>query len=463
MAKGKSLIGVIMSGNINFGSLTIFINGRAVNLSNYDDNNDGKLQGDELKKLVEEFELDTFNLKSIDKNGDEELSPEEFLFWGEELRMEELLRQLFEDVVANDFSGALAEYQQVVRDELRAFLDDFVTSAGLEATGQLYNTFAEMLPSKYDEIKAKYLGEADDRGTVQENYRKMADSVTETIYGEVMAKVLPDGSSYSSTLSDAQKLSVRNMISTAALQFAKVYEGGEATFVVALTSYLENYISENEQDIMQDTKSDWELLIKNLGGYISQNEFNKLRKQAGKILETAVNNGIMIYYNNELITLENISKILNVYSHDGEAGRDTEALMKFINNVLNGLSDVSHLDAAISGKTNEIRITGGVVKSGFESDLALPGTGRKLSQSTLDMIDKVIDTLYDEYVKKYSTQKSVNNNNFGRVLEKEALTCMEANPFIDETELETYLRKFMDKTVFEALNPYIKDWKNAIQ
>lgn len=450
-----------MSGNINFGSLTIFINGRAVNLSDYDDNKDGKLQGDELKKLVEEFELDTFNLKSIDKNGDEELSPDEFMFWGEELKMEDLLRQLFEGVLAEDFSGELAQYQQPIRDELRAFMDDFVTSAGLEDIGQLYNNFARVLPAKYEEIKAKYLSEAGGKGTIQENYKKAADSVTEDMYKSIMSKPLPDGTSYNTILTDAQKLSVRSMINDAAMKFARAYQGGEATFAFALTSYLTGYISENEKDIMQETKTDWDNLTNNLGGYISQNEFNKLRKQAGNILKTAVNSGIQIYYNDELVTLENIDKILTAYSHQGGVENDSKALITLINDILNGLSEVSHLASAISGQTNEIRVKGSSLQTTSISEPPASASGRKLSQSALDMIDKVIDKLYAEYITKYSTEKGMHNNNFGQVLEKEALAYMEANPYADEAELDNHLRKFLDATAYDALNPYIEDWNKV--
>ena len=145
-----------MNSGINFGSM--LINGRAVNLSDYDKNKDGKLQDDELKKLLEEFQLDTFNLKSIDKNGDKVVSPDELSVWAQQMIMEETLKQLITTRVSVELIGENAKYQQPIILALREFLHDFVENFSGN-TSEMAEKFAEVLLTKYEELKKEIIPE----------------------------------------------------------------------------------------------------------------------------------------------------------------------------------------------------------------------------------------------------------------------------------------------------------------
>lgn len=145
-----------MNGGINFGS--ILINGRAVNLGDYDRNNDGRLDDDELKSLFEKFQLDTYNLKSIDKSGEKIVSPDELSIWAQQVLMQETLKDLISTTVSVELIGELAQYQQPIISALRDFLNDFIESYSGDIS-EMALKFAEVLFIKYEELKKELIQE----------------------------------------------------------------------------------------------------------------------------------------------------------------------------------------------------------------------------------------------------------------------------------------------------------------
>lgn len=143
-----------MNSGINFGS--ILINGKGTNLKKYDANGDGKLNEDELKRLMEDFQLDTYNFKSVDKNNDREISPDEFTLWGQQMLMEEMLKEVINTRVSVEIIGKYAEYQQRIISDLRDFYEDFLKNPGVEL-GEMAEKFAQVLLVKYEEIKKEVL------------------------------------------------------------------------------------------------------------------------------------------------------------------------------------------------------------------------------------------------------------------------------------------------------------------
>lgn len=138
-----------MNGGINFGS--ILINGRAVNLEEYDKNKDGKLQDDELKRLLEEFQLDTYNLKSIDKSGDKVISPDELSSWAQQMIMEETLKQLITTKVSIELIGENSKYQHPIILALRDYLHNCIEN------NEPAENFIAGLTVKYEELKKEFL------------------------------------------------------------------------------------------------------------------------------------------------------------------------------------------------------------------------------------------------------------------------------------------------------------------
>ena len=340
-------------------------------------------------------------------------------------------------------------------------VNDLINGVDMEYVRTLAKNFEEILPEKYEEIKARCLAEINSKDDTNTVYLKLAEETVEEVYLKLLQRPISEGVLYGDKLTDSQKALIKDLLKTESLAFIKIYEGGESSFVYALTEHLIAYMEASEKSLMGDKKSDWDELVGGLGEYISQNEFAKIKNQANKVLLTAVEAGIKIYYNGELITSENVNKILDLYSREGTNGNDAQALINLINSVLENLSDKSRLNAIAAGETNEIRVLGPDVQSGAAAQERPYVTGSRLSQMALDMVDKVIDNLYAEYIDLYSAQKSSYKKEFGNVMEKAALVYMEAHPYATEEELTKYLRGYMAQTVYGAMQVSINRWQDA--
>lgn len=289
-----------MSGGINFGSLTIFINGSAVNLKDYDKDGDGKLQGDELRDLLSKFQLDTYNMQTIDRNGDEEISADEFIFWGQRLLMDDAVKQLIETQVSMDFIGQYAQYQPQIIAALKAFIDEFIELNGAENVFDIADKFIEILPSKYEEFKKQFIGETDGtkppRGEngINPLFLEIANTTVESVFETLMSALAPDSTQFSIYLNDEQKTAIKNALTNESLTFIETYDGGEATFGFALMLHLQSFMNESEQGAMFGEQALWENLINSLGGYLTMNQLRKLRNQASSFLTAATENGINI-------------------------------------------------------------------------------------------------------------------------------------------------------------------------
>ena len=442
-----------MSGGINFGSLTIFINGKADNLTDYDKNGDGVFQHDELIQIFEENELDTFNLRSLNQGKkDDDVTADSFMLWGARITMEEVLRELIDTTLSKEFIGKLAQYQSTVKEELRVFLTEYLNSKEINDIDSLAKEFTGVLQTKYEEVKEKYIAEAISDGSVNEKMLSASDEVITDVINNITSadKVSPD---------------IRRTIKTAleeeSLIFINSYNGGEATFKMALNVYLGEFLENSEKSLMQSNINDWKKLISKTGEYISQNKFGQIKNQSKKFLENAVNNEIYIVYNGVQVNLNNIDNLLNLYSvNDGEKS-NPESLIKVINNIADNLSDVSKLESIISGETNKIIISGsGDISVKKQANEDNSGDNR-LAPSILDMIDKVINSLYADYISTHNADESPYKNEFGRALEKEAVIYMETHKNEDDTELMKHLSEFMNQSIYSSLSPYIDEW-NAI-
>ena len=146
-----------MNSGINFGSLTIFVKGKAVDVSQYDENGDGKLQEDEYKKLIADNTLDTYNSKTIDKQEGQEMSPEELTDWGLQMLLEDTLKRLINTRVATEIIGKYVGYQQEIITELKEFTNNYRANNGLIDIYAASEEFEVLLPEKYEEIKNRII------------------------------------------------------------------------------------------------------------------------------------------------------------------------------------------------------------------------------------------------------------------------------------------------------------------
>ena len=146
-----------MNSGINFGSLTIFVKGKAVDVSQYDENGDGKLQEDEYKRLIADNTLDTYNSKTIDKQESQEMDMDALTAWGLQMLLEDELKQVINTRVGTEIIGKYVGYQQEIIAELREFTNEFMAKNGLVDIYAAAEEFAVQLPEKYEEIKNRVI------------------------------------------------------------------------------------------------------------------------------------------------------------------------------------------------------------------------------------------------------------------------------------------------------------------
>ena len=142
---------------IQFGSLTSKI-GKVINFEDLDLNADGKISEEEFATsdiFSKDGGFDTVEFSTVDKSSDKEISQEEFDIFEQEHNMEELVSNIYGQI-ATDFIGADAALAPEVKSALKDFIKEF--SAEYQQSGQkiknMAKSFSEVLPAKYEEIKA---------------------------------------------------------------------------------------------------------------------------------------------------------------------------------------------------------------------------------------------------------------------------------------------------------------------
>lgn len=78
------------SGINQFGSLTTQ-SGQRLTFKDFDKDGDGKITQEEYDTVMNEMKLDSVELSSVDKNGDKEISEDEFAQWEQKLKCRLLL------------------------------------------------------------------------------------------------------------------------------------------------------------------------------------------------------------------------------------------------------------------------------------------------------------------------------------------------------------------------------------
>ena len=90
-------------GSINqFGSLTV--NGKKLTFEDFDKDKNGEISTEEYNALLKEVKLDTLELSSVDKNGDQVLSTEEFGAWENKIAMQDVVNAMAGQI-SKDFTG----------------------------------------------------------------------------------------------------------------------------------------------------------------------------------------------------------------------------------------------------------------------------------------------------------------------------------------------------------------------
>lgn len=311
-------------GSINqFGSLTV--NGRKLTFEDFDKDKNGEISTEEYNALLNEVKLDTVELSTIDKNGDQVLSTEEFGAWEQKIAMQDAVNAMAGQI-SKDFTGK-TQYLAEVKTALQDFIEEFAKTYTGDAAGMV-DAFKEALPKKYAEIKAAVL--ANDPQTTK-------SKVLDEVYTELTA-VPADGSGEALPPATAKRIATE--LEKEADKFIKAYKG--TNLEADLKAHLESFLSATESVLMKDASANFKAGTEGLGPVFDSNDLAVVKEYAKEFLQAALDNGITVKLGGVNIkTTAAIATALRKFN-------DAEELMNAINDVISNFSTVSRKEQIIA-------------------------------------------------------------------------------------------------------------------
>lgn len=310
-------------GSINqFGSLTV--NNKKLTFEDFDKDKNGEISTEEYNALLKELKLDTVELSTIDKNGDQVLSTEEFAAWEQKIEMQDAVNSMAGQI-SKDFAGK-TQYYTEVKEALTNFIEEFASTYTGDASG-LAAAFKEALPAKYAEIKAEVL--ANDPSTVK-------SKVLDEVYADLTAAPA-DGQG--EALDPAVAKRIATELEKEADKFIKSYKG--TNLEADLKAHLEAFLNATDATLMADAAANFKAGTEGLGPVYDSNDLATIKEYAKEFLQAAIDNGVTINLGGVNVkTTAAITTALRKFT-------DGEELMNAINNAIDSLNTVNRKEAII--------------------------------------------------------------------------------------------------------------------
>ena len=310
------------SGINQFGSLTTQ-SGQKLTFKDFDKDGDGKITQEEYDTVMNEMKLDSVELSSVDKNGDKEISEDEFAQWEQKILMQDAINEL-KAQISKDFSGTASKFISEVTDALKTYLEVFAQNYTNDISG-MAKDFENTLPNKYEEIKGDCL--KNDSTTVK------SEVLDELVEG-LASKTYSDRSIWKSRRGKAvydeeTLLAIGKKLETAADGFIKSYKGDNLR--EDLKTYLNDYLNTPDTDKMQDAAATYRETFSAFGIYVDSNELTELKEAVKEFLKTALNKGITVMLGNTEIKSE--SAITNALKKFEDAQTLNDAIETIITNL----------------------------------------------------------------------------------------------------------------------------------
>lgn len=305
------------SGINQFGSLTV--NGQKIKFEDFDRDHNGKISQDEYESVMKDMQLDTVELSTVDRNGDKEVSEDEFALWEQKIAMQDAVNNMAA-AISKDFAGK-TEYLTNITNALRDYIDDFANNYKGEDISKMAEDFKAALPTKYAELKASVL--ASDPDTVKSN-------VLDEIYTQLTTgENLPA----STAKRIAKELEVE------ANKFLKTYNGNN--LAADLKTHLNTYMSKSDAEKLNSAAAQFKANSNTFGAMIDNGaELKQLKEYAKDFLTAALDAGVTIKLNGTTIKTTNaITTVLAKFTDGDElkaaiedviAGLDTQTLKETI-------------------------------------------------------------------------------------------------------------------------------------
>lgn len=320
------------SGINQFGSLTTQA-GQRLKFEDFDLDKNGEISKEEYESVMKEMKLDSVELSTVDKNGDETISEDEFAIWEQKQEMQNAVNDLAAKI-SKDFSGDKAKYIPEVTTALKDLIDDYAKNFTGEIS-KMADAFKGSLPAKYEAIKAETL--ANDPTTVK-------SQVLDEIYNSLTTPVTTKNADGTETTSDALPAATAKRIGkeleAEADKFIKGYKGDN--LAADLQAHLEEFINKSDAEKLSAEAEAFRAGAESFGAFIDSGELKELKEYAKEFLQAAVDKGITIRLGGVTIkTTAAITTALNKFT-------DGDELKAAMEDAINALGTVSKKEEIIA-------------------------------------------------------------------------------------------------------------------
>lgn len=310
------------SGINQFGSLTTQ-SGQRLTFKDFDKDGDGKITQEEYDTVMNEMKLDSVELSSVDKNGDKEISEDEFTQWEQKTQMQTAVNDMA-GTISKDFAGK-TQYLAEVTTALKEYIEEFAASYTGDISG-MAEAFKAALPAKYEEIKSNAV--SNDPDTVKSN-------VLDEIYTDLTATKGEGRTEAGESMPAATAKRIAKELEAEADKFIKGYNG--ENLQTDLKAHLEEYMNKSDAEKLKDAADAFNTGANSFGAMIDNGaDLKQLKEYAKEFLLAALDKGVTVKLGGTTIKTEAaITTALKKFSDGDElkaameeviAGLNTETL-----------------------------------------------------------------------------------------------------------------------------------------
>ena len=306
------------SGINQFGSLTTQ-SGQRLTFKDFDKDGDGKITQEEYDTVMNEMKLDSVELSSVDKNGDKEISEDEFAQWEQKTQMQTAVNDMA-GTISKDFAGK-TQYLAEVTTALKEYIEEFAASYTGDISG-MAEAFKAALPAKYEEIKSNAV--SNDPDTVKSN-------VLDEIYTDLTAPTVDSREESGESMPADTAKRIAKELEAEADKFIKGYNG--ENLQTDLKAHLEEYMNKSDAEKLKDAAAKFNASAASFGAMIDNGaDLTKLKEYAKEFLLAALDKGVTVKLGGTTIKTEAaITTALKKFSDGDELKAAMEEVIAELN------------------------------------------------------------------------------------------------------------------------------------
>ena len=306
------------SGINQFGSLTTQ-SGQRLTFKDFDKDGDGKITQEEYDTVMNEMKLDSVELSSVDKNGDKEISEDEFAQWEQKTQMQTAVNDMA-GTISKDFAGK-TQYLAEVTTALKEYIEEFAASYTGDISG-MAEAFKAALPAKYEEIKSNAV--SNDPDTVKSN-------VLDEIYTDLTAPTVDSREESGESMPADTAKRIAKELEAEADKFIKAYKGDNLQ--TDLKAHLEEYMNKSDAEKLKDAADAFNTGANSFGAMIDNGaDLKQLKEYAKEFLLAALDKGVTVKLGGTTIKTEAaITTALKKFSDGDELKAAMEEVIAELN------------------------------------------------------------------------------------------------------------------------------------